>query len=166
LYPLDIGEANELLTKWGHRLGPCLRPFHQESYAFFVNSEPISVAISASAVSATVAGYGRQQVVELARLCTAPEWSSLTRVMLRLWRELCGPRWAPWRPVAAISYHQNAHYKGNIYRFDGWECLRTDAGSDSLGGRMGAAWKRSTDDPARGSKTLWRWRYDREVLTP
>lgn len=69
---IPVDGANALLVAWGHRLGPCNRPFSQRAYALLVDGEPISLAISASAVSGTVAGYRRDQVVELARLCSVP----------------------------------------------------------------------------------------------
>jgi hypothetical protein len=65
---IPVREANALLVAWGHRLGP----FSQRGYALFVDSVPVSLAMSASAVSGTVAGFRRDEVVELARLCSAP----------------------------------------------------------------------------------------------
>lgn len=148
--------ADELLLRWGHRLGPCRRPFGQQAYVLCVDREPVSVAVSASVVSPAVAGYRRDQVVELARLCSAPGRSWASRVMLRLWREVAAPRWPHWLVLAAVSYSLNAQHKGNLYRHDGWERLTVRAGS-----RGGGTWstRRAPGDPALGSKTLWIWRY-------
>lgn len=149
--------ANELLVRWDHLLGPCLRPFGQQAYVLCVDREPVSVAVSASVVSPTVAGYRRDQVVELARLCSAPGRSWASRVMLRLWREVAAPRWPYWPVLAAVSYSLNAQHRGHLYRHDGWERLSVRAGS-----RGGGTWStlREPGDPAFGSKSLWIWRYD------
>ena len=153
----DVAEANTLLVAWGHRLGPCTRLFSQRAYALLVDGEPVSLAMSASAVSGTVTGYRRDQVVELARLCSAPGHAWASRVMLRLWREVFAQRWPDWPVEAAISYSQNAHHRGDLYRFDGWERVRTDAGHPP--GRTATWAKYGADHPARGPKSLWVWRY-------
>lgn len=161
LLPIDIADANRMLVRWGHRLGPANRPFRQEAYALELDGRPVSVAVSASIVSATVAGYGRQEVVELARLCSDPAAAWATRVMLRLWREVCAPRWDCWPVRAAISYSHNAMHRGTIYRMDGWERITETAGSSG-----GGAWSRPRygGEAVAGSKTLWVWRYDRGLL--
>jgi hypothetical protein len=165
---IDMAEANPLLIAWGHGLGALNRPFGQEAYALLLDGRPISLAMSASTVSDTVQiepdaddGPGRrlprEQVVELARLCSAPGYGWATRVMIRIWREVFAQRWPSWPPTYAISYQQNAKYRGDVYRFDGWTTVTTAAGKSGGGG----AWtrKRYAADPAKGSKTLWSWRY-------
>lgn len=156
LMPISIDDANRLLTAWGHRLGECHRPFVQQAYALELHDEPISVAISASIVSDTVAGYRRTEVVECARLCSVPGVTWSNRVMLRLWREVCAPAWPCWAVRAAISYSHNAMHSGNLYRLDGWERVKTDCGS-SGGGSWGR--QRYATDVVHGQKTLWIWRY-------
>ena len=155
--PTPVGAANELLTEWRHVLGPCRRPFRQECYALLVEERPVSVAVSASVVGTPVAGYRRNQVVELARLCSAPDAPWATRVMLRLWRMVCAPRWACWPVCAAVSYSHTSYHRGDVYRFDGWERVK-----DGCGGAGGGTWskRRDADHPANGAKTLWVWRYD------
>jgi hypothetical protein len=157
LSPITLHDANRLLLKWAHRLGPIRRPFTMQSFALEVDGKPISVAVSASSVSDTVAGLLRTEVVECARLCSDPHAVWANRVMLRLWREVCGPRWPDWQPVAAISYSQNAHHSGDLYRFDGWLKVTDKAGASSGGG----AWtrKRYASDAVYGSKTLWLYPY-------
>lgn len=154
---IAVADANRLLIAWGHRLGECNRPFRTEAFALEVDGEPVSIALSASTVSDTVDVYRRGEVVELARLCSAPTARWATRVMIRLWREVAAPRWMSWPVVAAISYQQNAHYRGDIYRFDGWTKVRSDVGKSTGGG----AWsrKRYAGDAVLGSKSLWVWRY-------
>jgi hypothetical protein len=156
LVPYQIDDANRLLVEWEHKLGACERPFRSEAFALELDGRPVAIAISASVVSNSVAGYKRQEVVELARLGRSPDAPWVLRVMLRIWREVCAPRWVCWPVRAAISYHKQAWHSGDIYRFDGWERVRDDCGSSG-----GGAWSRQryAGDPARGRKTLWVWRY-------
>lgn len=159
LYPVSMEEANALLVQWGHRLGPVHRPFRQEGYSFEVDGAPIAVATSGSIVNGPVGGYERDEVVECTRLAAAEPWAS--RIMLRLWREVCAPRWKSWPVLAAVSYSHNAMHRGDLYRFDGWEKIREDAGSAG-----GGTWsrKRKNTEAVYGKKTLWLWRYPGEEL--
>lgn len=154
---MDEDAVNELLVDWGHNLGACDRPFGQQGWAFMLDGVPISVAMSASVVSSTVNGYRCQEVVELARLCSKPGMAWVTRPMLRMWREIGGPRWPYWPAQAAISYSQNALHSGDIYRFDGWEKFTDTAGSSG-----GGTWStpRADGDPHEGTKSGWIWRYE------
>lgn len=152
LYPLSVPAANELLTAWGHKLGPCERPFHSEAFAFELHGEPIAVAISASIVGVTAAGYPREQVVELARQAARERWAN--RVMIRLWREICAPAWPCWPVWAAVSYSKNSTHSGDLYRFDGWRKVREDCGSSG-----GGTWSSPTPEARSGSKTLWCFDY-------
>lgn len=162
LHPVTLEEANALLVRFGHRLGPVERPFRSECFVLELDGEAVSVAVSASAVSDTIVGeidgqpieYRRDEVVELARLASSEPWAN--RVMIRLWREACAPRWTCWPVRAAVSYSKNAMHRGDLYRFDGWTRIRTDAGSSG-----GGAWsrKRYASDAVHGSKSLWVWRY-------
>lgn len=128
-----------------------------QAFALELDGEPVSVAVSASIVSDTVGGLRRTEVVECARLCSEPTKRWANRLMIRLWREVCGPRWPDWEPVAAVSYSQNAHHPGDLYRFDGWHKLTDKAGTSSGGG----AWtrKRYATDAVMGPKSLWLWPY-------
>jgi len=154
---LSIGDANRFIEGWGHKLGPINRPFGMQAFALFTDGYPRAVAVSASIVSATVAGYKRREVVELARLCSNPESPSMSRVMLRLWREVCAEKWPYWPIRAAISYSLNALHGGSIYRFDGWEKVADDVATSGGGG----AWsrRRTPEELVGGSKTLWVWRF-------
>lgn len=156
LAEVPLTQANQLVTAWGHKLGACNRPFGSQSWVLFIDEQPVSVAISASIVSDQAAGYPCGQLVELARLCSAEPWAN--RVALRLWRQVCAPRWPYWPALAAVSYSQNWRHDGDLYRFDGWRKVTEDAGADC---GPGATWskKRSPDDPRRGKKTLWLWEY-------
>ena len=155
---MPMTEANRLLVEWGHKLGACNRPFSQQGWSLELGGEPISVAVSASAVSATVGGYYRRtEVVECARLCSRPDAAWATRIMLRLWREVCAQRWVDWEVRAAISYSHNGMHTGDLYRFAGWTKVKDDCGSSGGGG----TWtnKRATTAVVMGRKTLWVWRY-------
>jgi hypothetical protein len=141
--------ADQLLVAWGHYLGSCDRPYGRQSFALTLAGEVVGVAVSASTVSATVAGYQRQEVVELARLCAHPEHRDLTRVALRLWRILAPGEWPYWPVRALVSYSDSSRHKGNIYRADGWTRVAETKGSSG-----GGTW--STKKEAT-SKTLWKW---------
>jgi hypothetical protein len=172
---LDMAAGNELLVAWGHRLGVLNRPFSQRCYALFVDGEPVSLAMSAAPVGTPVQAepdeidpdgkvvrrgerLRRQEVVELARLCSAPGQAWASRVMIRVWREVFARRWPDGPVSAAVSYSQNAHHRGDLYRFDGWTKVRERTGNQP--GRN-CTWTRSraADHPARGLKSLWVWRY-------
>lgn len=155
LYQMDVEVANRLLVEWDHKLGACERPFHQEAFALELSGEPIAVAISASIVNGPVAGFERQETVELARMGARVRWAN--RVMLRLWRESCAQLWPCWPVKAAISYSKNSMHSGNLYRFDGWEKVREDCGS-SGGGTYSR--RRHPTEAVHGSKTLWLWRFE------
>lgn len=158
LTAVDLAYANELVDAWGHNLGPCVRPFGSEAWVLEVAGAPTSVAIGASTVGSTAAGMPRGQIVELARLCTAPDARWATRVMLRLWREVAAPKWSYWPVRAAVAYSQNDRHDGRIYRFDGWTKVTDRAGAAS---GPNATWSkhRGAEHPAAGPKTLWIWRY-------
>lgn len=163
LVSIDASEANALLDEWGHYLGPTARPFPPtQAFALDMEGEPIAVATSDGIIGDTSAGYARSEAVELSRLCVRPGERWATRVMLRLWREKCAPRWkccaprAGHAPLAAVAYSKNDRHEGRIYRFDGWERVTTRAGSSG-----GGQWshKRAKNDAANGAKTLWVWRF-------
>lgn len=160
VYPINNTDANELLVKWGHKLGPCVRPFRTESFALEVCGEPVAVAMSCSIVHGPVAGYQTQEVVELARLCAnGRHWN---RVMIRLWREVCAPIYECWKPKAVVSYSHNALHGGEIYRTDGWRKVTGKAGSTGSGGNWGRRGKGYANEAIHGLKTLWIFEYQTE----
>ncbi len=133
LFPLatfdhhDHEDTDRLLVRWGHWLGGCDRPFGRHSYALSVATlGVVAVAVSASTVNARCADYERGEVVELARLCAAPEHRWATRVALRLWREIAPVEWARdyWPVRACVSYQNAVRHSGDLYRFDGWRRAR------------------------------------------
>jgi hypothetical protein len=135
---IDNSYADMLLVQWGHWLGGCNRPFGRQSFGLLLEGlGAISVAVSASTVSATCGGYKRQEVIELARLCSDPEYRWATRVMLRLWRELAPPAWPHWPVRAVVSYSNALRHGGDVYRFDGWKKV-----ADVRGSAGGGNWTR------------------------
>lgn len=123
---IETRQANELVQEWSHPLGPCKRPFTTRAWGLAIDGQAVAVAVSATTVGATSAGYRRTQVVELARIARHPDHRGILRVMLRLWRDYFAARWDGWdEPVeAAVSYalpaDENGKGTGNLYRFDGW----------------------------------------------
>jgi hypothetical protein len=146
-------EADRLLKEWGHWLGGCNRPFGRQSFGLQVaDLGLIAVAVSASTVNETCAGWPRREVVELARLASHPEYRWATRVALRLWREVAPACWAAqyWPVRACVSYANTARgHTGQVYRMDGWRKV-----AEVRGGTAGGSWTRGKRyDP----KTVWAW---------
>lgn len=148
---IENSVADRALVEWGHWLGGCNRPFGKQSFGLFIEDELLSVAVSASTVNAKCGGYDRQQVVELARLCSHPCHRDLTRVALRLWRVIGPICWERhfWPVVAAVSYSNSARHTGDIYRFDGWRKV-----CEVKGGVAGTTWKRPRKKPYE-AKVVW-----------
>ncbi len=72
--------------------------------------------------------------VELSRICAARP--HLNRAILRLWRESV---FALLPHVYAISYQDAVLHSGDLYRFDGWQCIVQSArsGTDARSGKKG-----------------------------
>lgn len=117
-------DANALLDRWQHPLGPWRRPFGAQYFGLAVNGEAAAVAVSGSTVGATSAGYKRREVVELGRIARSPKHPGIMRVMLHLWRDYLAKRWERnyWPVAAAVSYALPGK-AGNLYRLDGWRNL-------------------------------------------
>lgn len=139
---IENDTAAELCRQWGHYLGPCNRPFGMQSFGLRIDPLGlVSVAVSASVVGVTCAGFQRREVVELARLVTHPAERWATRVCLRLWRHFAPAEWGreQWPVVAMVSYADAARHAGDVYRFDGWERWGMVKGRTSVGGRQAGA---------------------------
>jgi hypothetical protein len=160
--PISKDQANELLVKWDHKLGPCNRPFRTESFALEIHGEPVAVAMSCSIVHGPVAGYKTQQVVELARLCSANR--TMNRVMLRIWREVLAPAYECWKPLAVVSYSHNALHAGSLYRADGWRKVKDDCGTDGKGGNWGRRGDGYKNTALHGKKSLWVYEYTTRLM--
>ena len=163
--PCGMDEANDLLVRWAHKLGPINRPFRSDGWLFLVDGVPVSVAVTASIVSSHISDddgnplYRRTEVVELARLASCECWAN--RLMLRWWREVGALRWPCWSVKAAVSYHHEGLHTGDLYRFDGWRKVRSGCGSSG-----GGTWssQRGAADAVTGPKSLWLWKYQPSAL--
>lgn len=136
-------ELNRCLVEWGHKMGPWKRPnfggelFHGLRH----HGELVAVTAAARLMTENVAGLGRDDAIELGRVCASRP--DLCRVVLRLWRECVFPAMKhPW----AVSYQDAIAHSGNLYRFDGWVRLGASrSGTDQRSGRKGR------------SKIIWGW---------
>ena len=152
----DAATVNDLLARWGHYLGPQRGPRMVLWYVLLLEGEPVSVAVSASPRGATCAGRPWEEVVELARLCSAPEHADMTRVALRCWRKLAAQDWADRynkRVTLLAAYSDSARHPGNIYRFDGWTLY-----DERVRGSGGSTKGRKPQTVSR--KRLWIWPVD------
>jgi hypothetical protein len=132
--------ADAALVRWGHWLGGCNRSFGRQSFGLWLAGELVAVAVSASTVNKSCAGYRRQECVELARLCSHPEHRDLTQVALRLWRVTAASEWSAhyWPVRAYVAYSNRLRHSGDLYRFDGWRRV-----ADVPGGVAGGNWSRA-----------------------
>jgi antitoxin VapB len=135
--PISLEQANECLSAWGHKMGPCVRgKARGSSHGLLFEGELVAVTITATLIRDAVGnapGLNRGNTVELARLCAAR--AGLCRVAIRLWREFVFPQLG-YR--YAISYQDAELHNGNTYRFDGWQRIsRSRSGVDSRSGRKG-----------------------------
>lgn len=156
---VDHATTTKLLDDWGHELGPCHRPFGRDEWVMFAAGRPVSLAVTASTVSATVTDetgrrWGRQEIVELARICSDPGARWATRPMLRLWREVLAHEWTHWPAQLLVSYSTPGK-AGHIYRHDGWTRVR-----DVKPSTGGGTWSNrpKTADMGDGVKALWIYR--------
>jgi hypothetical protein len=156
LEAITRADANRLLDRWGHKMGGFTRPTFaiEAHHALFQNGEPIALASTSEPAREVVgqSGVRRDQVVELARLCAARR--DLNRAMLRLWRELILPAYlSAHRRSWAVSYQDEAHHTGDIYRFDGWIDIGRGGGggTDARSGRKG--------------RKMRIWGYPRSIVT-
>lgn len=145
--PVTLGEANDCLRAWGHKMGPLERGDAErlEHYALRHEGRPVAVAMSSDLVRQHVGGGNqhltRANCCELSRLCA--ERSGLCRVALRLWREFVFPSLGY---EHAISYQDSDMHNGSTYRFDGWTRVGfSSSGTDQRSGRKGRR------------KWIWQW---------
>jgi hypothetical protein len=154
--------ADQCLKTWGHWLEGCNRPFGRQSFGLTIHGELLCVAVSASTVNALCGGYPRNEIVELARLCSHPEHTELTRIGLRLWRVIAPGCWSRqyWPVRALVSYSNNKRHKGDIYRFDGWQKIK-----EVPGGQTGtnATYSRKKTYEA---KTIWAFDLPLHAIVP
>jgi hypothetical protein len=117
---IDRADANEVLERWGHKMGPLNRPLFRAPIDFGLREkgELIAVACSDTLIRPTC-GFNRHDAFELSRLCAAAP--RLNRLMIRLWTEIGYPEIVrTWGTRWGISYQDATQHSGNLYRFDGW----------------------------------------------
>lgn len=146
LHMIKKHDANELLERWGHKMGPINRGNSVGwSHALFHGDEPVAVVVSSSLIRECVGGglghLTRDNTIELSRLCASRP--GICRIALRMWREFIFPSLGY---QFAISYQDAKLHSGNIYRFDGWtRAAYSRSGTDSRSGRKGR------------TKWIWLW---------
>ncbi len=152
LAAIPLFEANDLLEKWGHKMGPLNRgnSGSLQVHALLAHGSPVAIATTSSLIRECVGGglghMNRSNSVELSRLCAAEPWAC--RVMLRLWRELVFPATGM---RYAISYQDADLHTGNTYRFDGWKrAAYSSSGPDTRSGRPG--------------RKKWVWVWERNII--
>jgi hypothetical protein len=151
---IRLSEANRLLVKFHHKMGPLNRG-NQGAWCFamFHSGEPVGVVTASWLIGTHLGGcdrkWNRDNVVELSRLAAARP--GLCRVLLRSWREFVLPAIADQNGfVAAASYQDTDLHNGNTYRFDGWKKIgKSHSGTDTRSGRPGR------------NKAIWLWELDR-----
>lgn len=148
---IEIDELNWCLSKWGHKMGPLNRPTPSIAHGLRHEGRLVAVLATDHLAAARVAGFTRDQAIELSRVCA--ERPNICRVALRLWREFAFPSISTARGIGwALSYQDAALHSGNLYRFDGWVRLAfSHSGADTRSGRPGR------------DKFIWGWHPDEQV---
>jgi hypothetical protein len=189
-YQVDLSEAEELLIAWRHPLHlPCdehpggrpyTRPYGSMAFVMEDSSRVAAAVVLASTINSSVCkdrGLHRYNTVDLARIARSPDRrdEQCLRAVLRITRLYLVPLWlgtyAKWdarsaelcdgQPqIIALSSTSLPGTPGNLYRFDGWEKIRT-----SKGPKGGPRQKPSAaNEIADGARGLWVYSYP-EPLT-
>jgi hypothetical protein len=189
-YQVEVDEAEELLIAWRHPLHlpdaehpkgrPYTRPFGSLAFVMEDQGRPAGCVVLASTINASVCktrGWHRYNTVDLARIARSPDRrdEKCLRAVLRITREYLVPLWlgtyARWdarsaelcgRPqIAALASQSLPGTPGSMYRFDGFEHIRTSKGPKG-GGHQKPSAANAIDDGARG---LWVYRYPSPLTT-
>lgn len=148
---IDRGELNACLLQWQHKMGSWTRPqnYPEWFHGLRHHGELVGVVAAGALIRERVAGFTREDAIELGRICAAAP--DLCRALLRLWREFVFPAIARAHGVQwAVSYQDAIEHKGDLYRFDGWVKLgRSRSGNDLRRGASGR------------DKFIWGWHRNR-----
>lgn len=152
------GEMNDLLVRWGHKMGPIRRPEYTPpiDFAFRKDGQPI-VVIAADTLIRPTTGLDRSTGFELSRLCADPGTAKVSSLAMRMWRALAYPLIVDaWKTPWVISYQDAAQHTGNLYRYDGWVVRGYSvSGTDP----------RANDDTAKvRRKIIWGWNADAAAM--
>lgn len=159
---------------------PYERPFGRMAFVMEDRGRLAATVVLASTVNASVCkarGWHRYNTVDLARIARSPDRrdAKCLRAVLRISREYLVPLWlgtsVKWdarsalagggRPqVAALSASSLPGTPGAMYRFDGFEHIRTSTGPRG-GGHQKPSAANAIADGARG---LWVYPYPRPLL--
>lgn len=184
-YQVDMAEAQELLIKWRHPLHLCddeypkgrpyTRPFGRLAFVMEDRGRRAACVVLASTINDSVCearGWHRYNTVDLARIARSPDRrdQECLRAVLRITREYLVPLWlgtySKWdarsaelcggRPqIEALASTSLPGTPGRMYRFDGFERIRTSTGPKG-GGHQKPSAANAIADGARG---LWVYRY-------
>ncbi|TDB76799.1 hypothetical protein E1264_38080 [Actinomadura sp. KC216] len=183
-YQVDLDEAVELLVAWRHPLHlpdeefpagrPYTRPYGSLAFVMADRGRRAAAVVLASTINPSVCksrGWHRYNTVDLARIARSPDRRDqhCLRSVLRISRDYLAPLWLGTYPkwdarsaelcgeaqIAALSSTSLPGTPGNLYRFDGWERIRTSKGPKG-GGRQRPSAANAIADGARG---LWVYRY-------
>ena len=189
-YRVDLGEAEELLIAWRHPLHlpddeypngrPYTRPFGSLAFVMEDRGRRAGCVVLASTINASVCkarGWHRYNTVDLARIARSPDRrdEKCLRAVLRITREYLVPEWlgtfARWdarsreicgQPqITALASQSLPGTPGNIYRFDGFEHIRTSTGPKG-GGHQKPSKANEISDGARG---LWVYQYPQALTS-
>lgn len=183
------GEAEGLLIAWRHPLHlptvkhpqgePYTRPFGSLAFVMEDRGRVCACVVLASTINASVCkdrGWHRYNTVDLARIARSPDRrdEKCLRAVLRITREYLVPEWlgrfAKWdarsaekcgrTQVAALASQSLPGTPGNLYRFDGFEHIRT-----SRGPKGGGSYTRPSkaNEIADGARGLWVYPYPQPI---
>lgn len=187
-YQVDLAEAEELPIKWRHPLHlpddeypagrPYTRPFGSLAFVMEDRGRRAATVVLASTINTSVCkarGWHRYNTVDLARIARSPDRrdQQCLRAVLRITREYLVPLWLGTYPrwdarsaelcgqpqIEVLSSTSLPGTPGQIYRFDGFQQIRTSKGPKG-GGRQRASAANEIADGARG---LWVYRYPEPV---
>lgn len=151
---IDREELNHCLVAWDHKMGPWERAknFPEWFHGLRHNGELVAVIAAAALIRERVAGFSREEAIELGRVCAARP--AINRAAVRIWREfvfpsLCAVNGHSW----VVSYQDAVLHSGGLYRFDGWIKLGvSSSGTDPRGGTSGRR------------KVIWGWSHDNNAM--
>jgi hypothetical protein len=167
-YEIDKTTAVEHLIAWRHPLHldgeDFTRPFGRIAFAMEDRGRHAAVVILASTINASVdktRGLHRYNCVDMARIARSNDRRDryCLRSVLRITREYLVQEWAEryprWSSIAAVTSTSLPGTPGQMYKFDGWEKVRTSTGAKG-GGHQRPSAANAIADGARG---LWLYRY-------